>query len=100
MSTNSKLPNPGHPPLSSSEMTTLGQIRPGPGQSKAARLVAQGGKKALQKAIRSRLKNIAAHEADIARYKAAGGYTSSMEAEVANWRMEIQAMENILRNLP
>lgn len=86
--------------LSSSEMTTLGEIRPGPGASKAGRLVAQGGKKALQRAIRSLSKKIAEHEAKIQAARASGGFTSSMEAEVANWKAQIQAMENILRTMP
>jgi hypothetical protein len=78
---------------------TLGEIRPGPGASKAARIAAQGGKKALERAIRSLTKKIAEHEAKIAAAKASGGFTSSMESEVANWKSVVQAMQNILRNM-
>jgi RHS repeat-associated protein len=78
---------------------TLGEIRPGPGASKAARIAAQGGKKALERAIRSLTKKIAEHEAKIEAAKASGGFTSSMESEVANWKSVVQAMQNILRNM-
>jgi len=86
--------------LSGEGVASLGQIRAGVGQSRAARIAAQGGKKALQRGLRSLAKRIAEHEAKIAEARAAGGFTSSMEAEVQTWKFQVQAMENILRMMP
>ncbi len=62
-----------------------------------SRQLAQQGKKSLEKSLRTLERRLAEHEAKIQAAKQAGGYTSSMEAEVQNFRGLIQAITNALK---
>jgi wobble nucleotide-excising tRNase len=54
------------------------------------------GRKSVEKTIRTLTRRIAEHEADIAKYRAAGGNVSSMEREVSAWRETIEAAKQVL----
>jgi hypothetical protein len=60
----------------------------------------QGGRKAVESALKSYEKLLAAHEADLANYQAAGGYTSSVESEIDNFKGLIQAAKDWLSKDP
>jgi len=47
--------------------------------------------------LRTLERRLAEHEADIQKYRQAGGYTSSMESEVQNFKGLIQAIKNALK---
>jgi hypothetical protein len=49
-----------------------------------------------QRTLQGRL---ASHLDDLARYRAAGGFTSSVEREIRNFRSQLAAIESILRRL-
>jgi len=53
----------------------------------------------LLKSQRTIRGNLAEHLERIERYRAAGGFTSSMETEIHNYRRELAAIESILRRL-
>jgi hypothetical protein len=84
----------GGPSLAIGEVPTAGQV------SYASRLAAEGGKRALQRALRSTERRLAEHLADLERYRQAGGYTSSVEREIAGFRGQIQALQDALSKLP
>jgi hypothetical protein len=76
---------------------TMAAIPFGPGQiASMERVLAAGGKGAVTKAIASFERNIAEHEAKIVEAAANGGYTSSMEREVRNWRALVAAGRSLL----
>jgi RHS repeat-associated protein len=87
-------------------ITTLGLEGAGeagatPGQAASiSRTAAQGGRKAVERALRSLEERLATHEADLANYKAAGGYTSSVESEINNFKGLIQAAQDWLSKNP
>ena len=54
------------------------------------------GRRSLEGTIRTLTGNIAEHEARMAEYRAAGGFTSAMETEVAAWRDTIAAAKQVL----
>jgi len=60
------------------------------------RQFAQHGARSLQSTIRTMTKNIAEHEARMAKYRAAGGNVASMEKEVRAWRETIEAAHKVL----
>jgi len=74
-------------------------IGPRSGALKAARLqLAAGGRKSLEGTIATLTGRIAEHEQLIEKYRAAGGYVSSMEREVRTWREMIAAAQQVLGN--
>jgi RHS repeat-associated protein len=86
-----------------SELTTLGRITPtevippSPGQiAQMERVLAQQGRPGVQKALQSLEQRLAEHLDKIKAAKDAGGYTSSMEREVRNFRQLIEAARKVL----
>lgn len=78
-------------------LTTLGDLTATPtaGEvSSAQNTLATGGRKGVEKAIRTLSKRIAEHQDKIDN---ATGNTGSMEREVATWRRAIQALQQVLR---
>jgi hypothetical protein len=74
------------------------EVTPTAGQAaQVSRQLAQQGKKSLEKSLRTLERRLAEHEAKIQAAKQAGGYTSSMEAEVQNFKGLIQAITNALK---
>ncbi len=74
---------------------TLGDltVTPHPGETAyAERLLAQGGKKAVEKAIKTLAKKLAEHEAKVGGLK----YTSSVEREIATFTRTIEALSRVL----
>lgn len=65
-----------------------------------SRTAAQAGRKGVERALRSFEKLLAQHEADLAKYKAAGGYTSSVESEISNFKGLIRAPQDWLSKNP
>lgn len=87
--------------LSGEGIASLGLSGPTEGQvSSISRAAAQGGRNAVEKALRSYEKLLAEHEADLADYKAVGGYTSSVESEINNFKGLIQAAKDWLSKNP
>jgi RHS repeat-associated protein len=77
-------------------LTALGDltITPTAGeQAYAERLLAQGGKKGVEKAIRTLSKRLAEHEAKVGSLK----YPGTVEREIATFTRTIQALQNVLR---
>ena len=60
------------------------------------RQLATAGRGSVEKTIRRLTRRIAQHEADIAKYRAAGGNVSSMEREIQAWRETIEAAKKVL----
>jgi hypothetical protein len=54
------------------------------------------GRKGVEQMLRTLEKRLAEHEADLARYKAEGGFTSKTEGEIANFKGLIQAAKDWL----
>jgi RHS repeat-associated protein len=54
------------------------------------------GRSSLEKTIKKLTGRIATHEADIAKYREAGGHVSSMEREISGWKETIEAAKRIL----
>jgi RHS repeat-associated protein len=86
-----------------SGLTTLGRIgiqqivKPSPGQiAQMERVLAQQGRRAVEKALQSLERRLAEHLDKIKAAKDAGGYTSSMEREVQNFRQLIEAAKKVL----
>lgn len=78
-------------------LTTLGDlaIEPTAGeQAYAERLLAQGGKKAVEKAIKTLSKRLAEHEAKVGTLQ---GNPGSVEREIAGFVRTIQALSNVLK---
>ena len=74
------------------------EVTPTAGQTaQVSRQLAQRGRKSLEKSLRTLERRLAEHEAKIQAAKQAGGYTSSMEAEVQNFKGLIQAITNALK---
>lgn len=71
-----------------------------PGEAgEVARAAAQSGRAGVQKTLRSALKRLAKHQADLERYKAQGGYTSHTEGEIRHFQALIRAAQDwLLRN--
>jgi hypothetical protein len=59
----------------------------------AERLLAQGGKKAVEKAIKTLSKRLAEHEAKVGGLK----YPGSVEREISGFVRTIQALTNVLK---
>lgn len=57
----------------------------------------QGGIKSLLKSKESIGKNLIEHQQKLQQYKAEGGYTSSVEAEISNFQRELNAIDEILK---
>jgi hypothetical protein len=64
--------------------------------AKVSKQLAEHGAGSLQKSLKSLTNRIAEHTKDIAKYKAAGGYTSSMEREVKAMQGEVNAINHVL----
>jgi RHS repeat-associated protein len=85
-----------------SGLTSLGRIgiqlaKPTPGQiAQMERVLAQQGKSGVEKALRTLERRLAEHLEKIRAAKDAGGYTSSMEREVQNFRQLIEAAKKVL----
>ncbi|HEU5259117.1 MAG TPA: RHS repeat-associated core domain-containing protein, partial [Vicinamibacterales bacterium] len=86
-----------------SGLTSLGRIsiqqiaKPSPGQvAQMERVLAQQGRSGVEKALRSLEQRLAEHLEKIRAAKDAGGYTSSMEREVQNFRQLIEAAKKVL----
>jgi RHS repeat-associated protein len=79
---------------SSAVTPTSGQV------SYAARLAAEGGRRGLQRALATLERRLAEHLTKLGEIKQAGGYSSSVEREIANFRGQIEAIRQALSKLP
>lgn len=85
------------------ELMSLGRIvpelvRPSPGQvAQMERVLAQQGRGGVERALQSLERRLAEHVEKIKAAKDAGGYTSSMEREVRNFRQLIEAAKKVLQ---
>jgi RHS repeat-associated protein len=78
-------------------MTTLGDVTltPTSGESAyAQRVLAQGGRKSVERAIRTLSKRLAEHEAKLGNLQ---GNPASVEREIAGYRRTIEALSQVLR---
>ena len=83
------------------ECGTPPNIGMGPGGAAGAlgqmeRQLAKDGAGSVLKTIRKLTQRIAIHEADIEKYRAAGGHVTSMEREVRAWRETLDAARKVL----
>jgi hypothetical protein len=75
----------------------VGDDEPTPGQSaQAEQTLLRYGPGKVAKAIRTLERRLAGHEADLAQYRATGGFTSATEREIRNFRQLIQAYRRVL----
>ena len=73
------------------------EVTPTAGQTaQVSRQLVQQGRKSLEKSLQTLERRLAEHEADLQRYKAAGGYTGSVETAIQNFKGLIQALKNAL----
>jgi RHS repeat-associated protein len=78
-----------------------GEIAASPGEvAELSQAVTQGGRAAVKKALRSFAKRLAQHQADLARYQAQGGYTSSTMSEIKHFETMIRLAEEYLIKNP
>lgn len=74
-----------------------GSVTPSSGQvAQMQRVFVQQGRKGVEKALRTLEQRLAEHLSKIDAARAAGGYTSSIEREVSNFRQLITAARQIL----
>lgn len=96
----------------SASLFIIGALAPGGGYSTAGKIgakfsqsqimqfeknLAQYGKSSLSKSLRSLEKRLTEQYEKIEAAKRAGGFTSSMEKEVKNFKQQIEAIKEILR---
>ena len=82
-------------------LSTATEVTSTPGQvASVSRTAAQAGRKGVEKMLRTLTERLAEHEADLARYKAEGGFTSKTESEIANFKGLIQAAQEWLSKNP
>ncbi|MBS1769573.1 MAG: hypothetical protein JSS77_07915 [Acidobacteria bacterium] len=86
--------------LELSEANSIGSSFSSAQLSHFRRILAQGGRRALERSLRKLERRLAEHLADKAAYEAAGGYTSVTIREIANFEAEIKAIKFILNTLP
>jgi hypothetical protein len=89
--------------IGGAELMSLGRIvpelvKPSPGQlAQMERVLAQQGRAGVEKALQTLQRRLAEHLEKIGAAKDAGGYTSSMEREVRNFRQLIEAAKRTLK---
>ena len=75
------------------ELGGASEIAPSAGQiATVTRTAAQGGRKAVEKFLRGQMRALAEHQAKLAQYRAAGGYTSSVEKTIRNVTAKFQLL--------
>jgi hypothetical protein len=83
-----------------SELTTLGDIgtTPTSGQvAQAERVLAQSGRKGVEKSIQTLEKRVAEHLQKLDQFQKAGGYTSKTTSEIQNFQSLIRAYQSVLK---
>ena len=64
------------------------------------RQLATNGRRSLERSLATLERRLAEHLQDLQRYEEAGGYTSSVKREIANFRQQINAIKGILGRQP
>jgi uncharacterized protein Yka (UPF0111/DUF47 family) len=67
--------------------------------AKIERQLKEHGRESLERSRRTFQRKLEQHHRDLERYRAEGGYTSSIEREIRAFESELNAIEDVLRGL-